>query len=196
MGTQYYVYIMTNKRNTVLYTGVTNDLKRRVYEHKGKLVDGFTKKYNITKLVYYEIFQDPENAIMREKQIKAGSRQKKIDLINQMNREWQDLYEQLWEIASPSARNDNEGWLPCSAQSFGSQWHSPVILRLVLNEVKERDEESRTVRGLEGQIASPSARNDNEGWLPCSAQSFGSQWRKKEAGNDQKKEHSSLHWYY
>jgi len=95
MSNQYYVYIMTNKRNTVLYTGVTNDLKRRVYEHKGKLVDGFTKKYNITKLVYYEIFQDPENAIMREKQIKAGSRQKKIDLINQMNREWQDLYEQL-----------------------------------------------------------------------------------------------------
>jgi len=95
MSNQYYVYIMTNKRNTVLYTGVTNDLRRRVYEHKGKLVDGFTKKYNITKLVYYEIFQDPENAIMREKQIKAGSRQKKIDLINQMNREWQDLYEQL-----------------------------------------------------------------------------------------------------
>ena len=95
MSNQYYVYIMTNKRNTVLYTGVTNDLRKRDYEHKGKLVDGFTKKYNITKLVYYEIFQDPENAIMREKQIKAGSRQKKIDLINQMNREWQDLYEQL-----------------------------------------------------------------------------------------------------
>ena len=95
MGTQYYVYIMTNKRNTVLYIGVTNDLRRRVYEHKEKLVDGFTKKYNITKLVYYEIFLDPENAIMREKHLKAGSRQKKIDLINQMNKEWRDLYEQL-----------------------------------------------------------------------------------------------------
>ncbi len=95
MSKQYYAYIMTNKRNTVLYIGVTNDLRRRVYEHKEKLVDGFTKKYNITKLVYYEIFLDPENAIMREKHLKAGSRQKKIDLINQMNKEWRDLYEQL-----------------------------------------------------------------------------------------------------
>ncbi len=95
MSKQYYVYIMTNKRNTVLYTGVTNDLRRRVYEHREKLVDGFTGKYNIIKLVYYEIFQDPENAIIREKHLKAGSRQKKIDLINQMNKEWRDLYEQL-----------------------------------------------------------------------------------------------------
>jgi putative endonuclease len=95
MNRQYYVYIMTNKRNTVLYTGITNDLKRRAYEHKEKLVDGFTKKYNITKLVYYEVFADPENAILREKQIKAGSRQKKIDLINSINREWLDLYEKI-----------------------------------------------------------------------------------------------------
>jgi len=86
---------MTNKRNTVLYTGITNDLKRRVYEHKEKLVHGFTKKYNITKLVYCEVFADPENAILREKQIKAGSRQKKIDLINSINREWLDLYERI-----------------------------------------------------------------------------------------------------
>ena len=70
MDKQYYVYIMTNKRNAVLYTGVTNDLKRRAYEHKNKIVGGFTKKYNVTKLVYYEIFKDPENAILREKQIK------------------------------------------------------------------------------------------------------------------------------
>jgi putative endonuclease len=95
MGWQYYVYIMTNKNNTVLYTGVTNDLKRRVYEHKEKLVAGFTKKYNVSKLVYYEIFEDPENAILREKQIKAGSRQKKMDLINGMNKEWNDLYGEL-----------------------------------------------------------------------------------------------------
>jgi putative endonuclease len=95
MGKQYYVYIMTNSRSTVLYTGVTNDLKRRVYEHKGKLVGGFTRKYNITKVVYYEVFEDVENAILREKQIKAGSRQKKIDLINRMNKEWRDLYEEL-----------------------------------------------------------------------------------------------------
>jgi len=86
---------MTNKRNTVLYTGVTNDLKRRVYEHKEKLVEGFTKKYNITKLVYYEVFDNIENAILREKQIKGGSRHKKIELINNMNKVWRDLYEEL-----------------------------------------------------------------------------------------------------
>lgn len=76
MSKQFYVYIMTYKNNKVLYTGITNDLKRRVYEHKEKLVDGFTKKYNVSKLIYYEIFEDPENAILREKKIKAGSRQK------------------------------------------------------------------------------------------------------------------------
>ena len=90
MSKRYYVYIMTNKYNTVLYTGVTNDLKRRMYEHKEKLVAGFTNKYNITKLVYYEVYDDPENAIAREKQIKAGSRQKKMQLIASMNREWRD----------------------------------------------------------------------------------------------------------
>ena len=66
-----------------------------MYEHKEKLINGFTKKYNITKLVYYEVFEDPENAILREKQIKAGSRQKKIDLINSINRKWLNLYEEL-----------------------------------------------------------------------------------------------------
>jgi len=86
---------MANKNNTTLYTGVTNDLKRRVYEHKEKIVGGFTKKYNLNKLVYYEIFEDPENAILREKQIKGGSRQRKIDLINSLNKEWQDLYQQI-----------------------------------------------------------------------------------------------------
>ena len=95
MDSQYYVYIVTNKNNTVLYTGVTNNLKRRVYEHKSKLIEGFTKKYNITKLVYYEIFSDSYNAISREKQIKAGSRQKKIDLINSVNERWDDLYERI-----------------------------------------------------------------------------------------------------
>ena len=86
---------MTNIRNTVLYVGVTNDLIRRAYEHKERLVDGFTKKYNIFKLVYYEVFGDIENAILREKQIKAGSRQKKVQLINSINREWRDLYDEL-----------------------------------------------------------------------------------------------------
>jgi putative endonuclease len=86
---------MTNSGNTVLYVGVTNDLIRRVYEHKEKLANGFTRKYNVVKLVYYEILEDIQNAILREKQIKAGSRQKKIQLVNSMNREWHDLYDQL-----------------------------------------------------------------------------------------------------
>ena len=95
MTRQYYVYIMTNAGNTVLYVGVTNDLMRRVYQHKEKLADGFTRKYNVVKLVYYEILEDIQNAIVREKQIKAGSRHKKLELINGMNREWRDLYDQL-----------------------------------------------------------------------------------------------------
>lgn len=92
---QYYVYIMTNKRDTVLYVGITNDLIVRVYEHKEKLAHGFIRKYNIVKLVYYEVFEDMENAILREKQIKAGPRQKRIQLINTMNREWRDLHAEL-----------------------------------------------------------------------------------------------------
>jgi len=86
---------MTNKTNGVLYTGVTNDLKRRVYEHKNKPVEGFTKKYNVSRLVYYEVCEDIESAILREKQIKGGSRQKKIQLVDSMNKEWCDLYEKL-----------------------------------------------------------------------------------------------------
>ena len=92
---QYYIYIMTNSMNTVLYVGVTRDLIKRIYEHKEKLADGFTRKYNIAKLVYYEVFEDIENAILREKKIKAGSRQKKVQLINSINREWHDLYDEL-----------------------------------------------------------------------------------------------------
>jgi putative endonuclease len=85
---------MTNSRNTILYVGVTSDLTRRVYAHKQKLVDGFTKRYNVTKLVYYEVLEDVGNAILREKQIKAGSRQKKLQLVNSINREWCDLYDE------------------------------------------------------------------------------------------------------
>jgi putative endonuclease len=95
MDRRFCIYIMTNNGNTVLYTVVTNDLKRRVYEHKEKLVEAFTKKYNISKLVYYEIYDDIENAILREKQIEGGSRQKKVELINSINRDWRDLYEEL-----------------------------------------------------------------------------------------------------
>jgi putative endonuclease len=86
---------MTNRSNTVLYTGVTNDLIRRVTEHKEKLVDGFTKRYNINKLVYFETFGEARLAIAREKQIKAGSRKKKVELVASMNPEWKDLLDQL-----------------------------------------------------------------------------------------------------
>jgi len=95
MKRQYFVYIMTNPRNTVLYTGVTGDLKRRVWEHKTKAVPGFTARYNVVKLVYFEVFDDPEEAILREKRIKGGSRAKKIALINSFNPQWRDLYEEL-----------------------------------------------------------------------------------------------------
>ncbi len=95
MDKQYYVYIMTNKRNTVLYTGVTSNLIKRVFEHKNKLIEGFTKRYNVDKLVYYEIFGDVNYAIAREKQIKAGSRKKKLALIDNANKEWKDLYDSI-----------------------------------------------------------------------------------------------------
>ena len=86
----YYVYIMTNRSKT-LYTGVTNNLERRVYEHKNKLVPGFTSKYNITKLVYYEETNDVQEALVREKQIKGWLRSKKMALIESENPEWKDL---------------------------------------------------------------------------------------------------------
>ncbi|MBI4096354.1 MAG: GIY-YIG nuclease family protein [Candidatus Levybacteria bacterium] len=92
---QYYVYIATNKINTVLYTGVTNNLTRRMYEDKNKMIEGFTSKYNIKRLVYYEVFEDINEAIKKEKQIKGGSRQKKIDLINKQNPEFKDLYSEI-----------------------------------------------------------------------------------------------------
>ena len=82
---------MTNERSTVLYTGVTNDLERRIYEHKNKLVEGFTKQYNVTKLVYYETTEDVNVAIEREKKIKGWVRKKKTDLIETVNPEWKDL---------------------------------------------------------------------------------------------------------
>ncbi len=92
----YYVYIMTNHSRT-LYTGVTNNLPRRVYEHKQKLVRGFTQKYNITQLAYYETTPDVRSAIAREKQIKGWLRSKKIALIESMNPKWKDLSEGWYE---------------------------------------------------------------------------------------------------
>lgn len=87
-----HIYILTNDYNTVLYTGVTSDLYHRIIEHRDKVHPGFTSKYNVHKLVYYEEFESISDAIAREKQIKAGSRQKKLDLINKMNPNWEDLW--------------------------------------------------------------------------------------------------------
>jgi putative endonuclease len=92
---QYYIYIMTNTNHTVFYIGMTNDLVRRVYEHKEKLRESFTKRYSLTKLVCYEVAQTAIAAITREKQLKGGSRQDKIDLIEEMNPKWLDLYDQI-----------------------------------------------------------------------------------------------------
>lgn len=95
MDKNYYVYISANKSDTTLYTGVTNDLRRRVFEHKNKLLGGFTAKYNIIKLVYYEVYADVHEAIFREKQIKSGSRARKIKLIEEINPAWKDLYDEI-----------------------------------------------------------------------------------------------------
>lgn len=90
-----YVYIMANKKNGTLYTGVTSNLIKRVYQHKNNLFEGFTSRYSCKNLVYYEIFDDIHFAIAREKQIKAGSRQKKLALIQKKNSEWEDLYGEI-----------------------------------------------------------------------------------------------------
>ncbi len=91
----YYVYILTNKPNGTLYIGVKNDLARRMYEHRNKLINGFTKKYNLKKLIYFEVFDRIEDAILREKRLKKWNRQWKIELIEKTNPNWIDLYERL-----------------------------------------------------------------------------------------------------
>ncbi|WP_419870199.1 GIY-YIG nuclease family protein [Chryseobacterium sp. CT-SW4] len=97
-----FIYIMTNKNNTTLYTGVTSNLPLRIQEHKDQLHPySFTARYNLHKLVYWEAFQDIGDAIFREKQIKAGSRQKKLALINSLNPEWKDLTESIKDIMNP-----------------------------------------------------------------------------------------------
>ena len=95
MEKQAYIYILSNRYNRVLYVGITSNLIKRVWEHKNKVVDGFTKRYNLNKLVYYEIYDDIDTAINREKQIKSWPRRKKLTLINTMNPFWNDLYEKL-----------------------------------------------------------------------------------------------------
>ncbi|MBN1116338.1 MAG: GIY-YIG nuclease family protein [Bacteroidales bacterium] len=93
-----FIYIMTNKNNTVIYIGVTGDLKNRVYEHKSKVYsNSFTSRYNLNKLVYYETFLSIEETISREKQLKGGSRKKKIELINKLNSSWEDLFDEDME---------------------------------------------------------------------------------------------------
>jgi len=91
----YFVYILANQKHGTLYAGVTNDLVRRVYEHKEKLIEGFSKKYNLNKLVYYEIFDSALEAITREKQLKNWKRDWKIELIEKINPEWKDLYSEV-----------------------------------------------------------------------------------------------------
>ena len=91
----YYVYLLTNWNHRVMYVGVTNDLKRRLYEHKNKLVEGFSEKYNLNKLVYFEETRDVHTAITREKEIKKWRREKKNQLVNQINQKWQDLSDTL-----------------------------------------------------------------------------------------------------
>jgi putative endonuclease len=88
---KYYVYILTNWNNKVMYVGMTNNLERRIMEHKNKLIEGFTKKYNVTKLVYYEVFDDIKLCIEREKQIKSWRREKKNKLVEKVNPKWEEI---------------------------------------------------------------------------------------------------------
>ena len=102
---QYYVYIVTNKSGT-LYIGITKDLQRRIFEHKSKLVEGFTKKYNVTRLVYYEVTDDARAAITREKQIKGWLRVKKVALVESVNPNWKDLSEEISGKVDSSLRSE------------------------------------------------------------------------------------------
>ncbi len=92
MAQSYFVYILTNRKDGVLYIGITNDLVRRVFQHREGAIPGFTNKYNLKRLIYFEAFDDPENAIMREKRMKKWNREWKIELIENNNPEWRDLY--------------------------------------------------------------------------------------------------------
>ena len=92
MDKDYYVYVLASQRNGTLYVGITSNLIKRIWEHKNKAIEGFTQKYNIDKLVYFEQYRDPENAIKREKRLKKYNRQWKLELIEKENPEWRDLY--------------------------------------------------------------------------------------------------------
>ena len=91
----YYVYILASRRDGAIYVGVTNDIVRRIYEHRTKVIQGFTSKYNITRLVWFEIYEDPISAISREKELKKWKRAWKVELIEAQNPQWNDLYESI-----------------------------------------------------------------------------------------------------
>jgi putative endonuclease len=99
----YYVYLLTNYDDSVIYTGMTKDLLRRVQQHKEKAADGFTKRYNVSKLVYYEVAESLEGAYLREQAIKGGSRKRKEQLVASMNPQWRDLYGELMAGKEPPA---------------------------------------------------------------------------------------------
>ena len=111
MEKQFYVYILTNQPNGILYIGVTNDLIRRVYEHKNKFVKGFTEKYELDRVVYFEVYADAQTAIYREKCMKAWKRAWKVKCILQTNPEWRDLYSEL----TGEEQNEGRGCLPAQA---------------------------------------------------------------------------------
>ena len=95
MDKDYYVYVLASQRNGTLYVGITSNLIKRIWEHKNKAIEGFTQKYNVDKLVYFEQYRDPKNAIKREKRLKKYNRQWKLELIEKENPEWRDLYNEL-----------------------------------------------------------------------------------------------------
>ncbi|MCK4940965.1 GIY-YIG nuclease family protein [candidate division WOR-3 bacterium] len=103
MSKNYYVYILASKKNGTLYIGVTSNLIKRIWEHKNTLVDGFTKKYNVKNLMYYEQYCDPQNAIKREKRLKKYNRKWKLELIEKHNPEWKDLYYELIDHGFPGS---------------------------------------------------------------------------------------------
>jgi putative endonuclease len=140
----FYVYIMTNRpRSHVLYTGITGNLARRAFEHKNKLISGFTSRYNLTRLVYYECFAYPDVAIDREKEIKGWRRSKKIRLIESMNPQWDDLAAQWADVYTPNLTDDPRQ-IPCSAgESAGLRDDALVRVTGRRNEVRPlRDDAS------------------------------------------------------
>ena len=95
MKDHFYVYLLTNKKEGRFYVGMTSDLPKRIWEHKSKIIDGFTKKYNLDQLVYYEVFDDADNAIRREKRLKRWNRDWKIQAVEELNPSWEDLYAEI-----------------------------------------------------------------------------------------------------